>query len=156
MDKRSVINRTPLVIPLTDTERHYRDIVAGRVAYKTTPCPGTGGYHIPLGIRIEDFPWATIECHVCGWRALALIEDQYEDEIRDTGGLFDMTMIETAIPDDEYQQKGYPVHLWQEQITAQTSKRGFGSLGLDTIGYKYHTHDKLPMLDSDGEVVWPV
>ena len=48
-----------------------------------------------------------------------------------------MTMIETAIPDDEYQQQGYPVHLWSEPITAQTSRRGFGSLGLDVIGYKY-------------------
>ena len=156
MDKRSIINRTYLVTPITGTEKHYLDIVAGRVAYQTTPCPETGGYHLPHGIRIEDFPWATIECGACGWRALAMLEDQYEDEIRNTGGLFDMTMIETAIPDDEYQQQGYPVHLWSEPITAQTSRRGFGSLGLDVIGYKYHTHDRLPVLDSDGDVVWPV
>ena len=151
MDKRSIINRTHLVDPLNDYERHLHDIVSGQVAYKTTPCPKTGNFHSPHVIRIEDFPWATIECHECGWKTLALVEEQYEDE-----ALFDMTMIETAIPDDEYQQQGYPVHLWSEPITAQTSRSGLGSLGLDVVDYKYHTHDRLPVLDSNNEIVWPV
>jgi len=152
MDKRSIINRTPLVIPLTDKDRHYRDIVAGRAAYMTTPCPSTpersqGGYHTPYVRLIEDYPWASIECAVCSWRALGLVEA--------TGNDPDGFKILTLVPDDMIQQDGHPVYVWSEEVTAQTSRRGFGSLGLDVIGYKYHTHDKLPMMDSDGEVVWP-
>jgi len=152
MDKRSIINRTPLVIPLTDKDRHYRDIVAGRAAYMTTPCPSTqergqGGYHVPYVRLIEDYPWASIECAVCSWRALGLVEA--------TGNDPDGFKILTLVPDDMIQQDGHPVYVWSEEVTAQTSRRGFGSLGLDVIGYKYHTHDKLPMMDSDGEVVWP-
>lgn len=142
-----MINRTHLVDPLNDYERHLHDIASGQVAYKTTPCPQTGNFHSPHVIRIEDFPWATIECHECGWKALALVEDQYEDE-----ALFDMTMVETAIPDDEYQQQGLPVHLWSEPITVNYSN----GIGATIIDYLYHTHDRLPVLDSDGEVVWPV
>ena len=147
MDKRSVINRTPVVIPLTDKERHYRDIVAGRVAYKTTPCPA-GGYHVPYVRIIEDDPWASIECAECGWRALGLVEAAADDP--------DDFKILTLVPDDEIQQDGHPVYVWTEEVTAQTSRRGFGSLGRDVIGYKYHTHDRLPMMDSDGEVFWSV
>lgn len=152
MDKRSIINRTPFVIPLTDKDRHYRDIVTGRAAYMTTPCPETGGYHVPYVGKalnsIEDYPWAKIECGECGWRALGLVEAAANDP--------DDFKILTLVPDDMIQQDGHPVYVWTENVTAQTSRRGFGSLGLDVIGYKYHTHDRLPMMDSDGDVVWPV
>ena len=147
MDKRSVINRTPLVIPFTDKELHYLDIITGRVAYKTTPCPA-GGYHVPYVRIIEDYPWASIECAECGWRALGLVEAAANDP--------DDFKILTLVPDDMIQQDGHPVYVWTEEVTAQTSRRGFGSLGLDVIGYKYHTHDKLPMMDSDGDFFWSV
>ncbi|MDA8580372.1 hypothetical protein N9L01_00225 [bacterium] len=145
---RSVINRTPLVIPLTDKDRHYRDIVAGRVAYMTTRCRKLGGRHVPYVRVIEDYPWASIECGECGWRALGLVEAAANDP--------DDFKILTLVPDDMIQQDGHPVYVWTEEVTAQTSRSGFGSLGLDVVDYKYHTHDRLPVLDSNNEIVWPV
>jgi hypothetical protein len=157
MDTRCTINRgSHARIPLPPNEQLALDIANGTVPYQITPCPETGGRHHPHISSTLDIPWVQVECEVCGWSALALIGDDYLDEED-----FTIYMVETAIPDDGYQQAGKPIHLWQEMvhdIPPGAQQGSFAGIGLDVVGYRYHTHDRMPVLDpkNPGQVIWPI